>query len=439
LLRAQREVVSVENGPVVTIRKTSEEVRPDDRWHGRPLLSVLVRVVVFLIPISLSIASATITAHVLPRPHSTGWLVGWWSAVLAVPTVVLVASDRIARRALPLAILLKMTMVFPDRAPKRLAVARRAASTRDLAHRVEEARTRGTVDEPVLAAEKILALAAALNAHDRLTRGHGERVGAFTELIAAELHLPTADRDRLRWSALLHDVGKLTVHSDILNKHGKLNDEEWAVIRNHPLEGARLTAPLAGWLGVWADTIVQHHEKYDGTGYPYGLVGDQISLGARIVAVADSYDVMTATRSYRHPISPQAARAELAACAGSQFDPHVVRAFLDVSIGRLRPMAAPLAWIGSLPFVDSIPQIGQVASTLGRTAAASVVAAGAVTAGSLQTAAQTTALPHLSHAMVATGMHRSGAAPFLAVHQTGRRLREPDAHESPRESRRAKV
>ena len=296
--------MSVENGPVVTIRKASEEVRPDDRWHGRPLLSVLVRVVVFLIPIALSIASATITAHVLPRPHSTDWLVGWWIAVLAVPTVVLVATNRIARRALPLAVLLKMTMVFPDRAPKRLAVARRAASTRDLAHRVEEARTHGTVDEPVLAAEKILALAAALNAHDRLTRGHGERVGAFTELIAAELHLPTADRDRLRWSALLHDVGKLTVHSDILNKHGKLNDEEWAVIRNHPLEGARLTAPLAGWLGVWADTIAQRHREIRRHRIPYGLVGDQISLGARIVAVADSYDVMTATRSYRHPISP---------------------------------------------------------------------------------------------------------------------------------------
>ena len=106
-------------------------------------------------------------------------------------TVVLVATDRLARRALPLAVLLKMTMVFPDQAPKRLAVARRAAHTGPRSPS-GGARTRGTVDEPVFTAEKILALAAALNAHDRLTRGHGKRVGAFTELIAAELHLPTA-------------------------------------------------------------------------------------------------------------------------------------------------------------------------------------------------------------------------------------------------------
>jgi HD-GYP domain-containing protein (c-di-GMP phosphodiesterase class II) len=119
-------------------------------------------------------------------------LVGWWLTVLAVPTVVLVATDRLARRALPLAVLLKMTMVFPDRAPKRLAVARKAGSTRDLARRVEEARTQGIEDEPVVAAEKILALAGALNAHDRLTRGHGERVRAFTDLIADELDLPIA-------------------------------------------------------------------------------------------------------------------------------------------------------------------------------------------------------------------------------------------------------
>ncbi len=326
-----------------------------DRWRGRPALSLIVRAAVFLVPITLSIVSATIEAHVLPRPHGIGWLVGWWAAVLAVPTFVLLATDRIARRALPLAVLLKMTMVFPDQAPRRLAVARKAGNTRDLARRVEEARTLGAVDEPVVAAEKILALAAALNAHDRLTRGHAERVRAFTDLIADELHLPTADRDRLRWSALLHDVGKIAVHPEILNKADKLDDKEWAIIKNHPLEGAKLTAPLAGWLGIWANTIAEHHEKFDGTGYPYGLSGSEISLGGRIVAVADSYDVMTAVRSYKRPMSAQAARAELAACAGTQFDPQVVRAFLDVSIGRLRPVAGPLAWLGSLPFVNSIP------------------------------------------------------------------------------------
>ncbi len=379
---------------MVFIGKKPTGATPDDRWRGRPVLSALVSVAVFVIPIALSIVSATIAAHVLPRPHGTGWTVGWWAVVLAVPTVVLVVTDRLARHALPLAVLLKMTMVFPDNAPKRMAVARKAGSTRDLARRVEEAKIHGVEDEPVLAAEKILALAGALNAHDRLTRGHGERVRAFTDLIADELDLPTADRDRLRWSALLHDIGKLAVHPHILNKPDKLDDEEWVVMKNHPLEGAKLTAPLAGWLGQWANTIAEHHEKYDGSGYPYGLAGEQISLGGRIVAVADCYDTMTATRSYKRAMSPEAARTELAACAGTHFDPRMVRAFLDVSIGRLRPVAGPLSWLGSLPFVSSVPRLGQVASALGRVGAATAVVGGAVTIGTVTSTSEATALPH---------------------------------------------
>src|SRR5208282_4683140 len=131
-----------------------------------------------------------------------------------------VVCERLTRKVLPLAVLLKMGMAFPGRAPKRLSVAMRSWTTRDLSRRIEEARCQGITDEPTVAAEHIVALAATLNAHDRKTRGHAERVRAVTDLIAEELRLPTDDRDRLRWSALLHDVGKLTVHSDILNKPG---------------------------------------------------------------------------------------------------------------------------------------------------------------------------------------------------------------------------
>ncbi len=403
------------------IRRKGKTDAPDDRWQGRPILSKVVSGAVVVVPIALSITAATVTAHLLPRPRTMLSLAGWWVAVLVVPTGVLFASDRLARRALPLAVLLKMTMVFPDRAPKRLAVVRKSGSTRDLARRVEEARTHGIEDEPVVAAEKILALASALNAHDRHTRGHGERVRVLTDLIADELDLSTDDRDRLRWSALLHDIGKLAVHPLTLNKPGKLEHYEWEIVKNHPLEGARLTAPLAGWLGEWASTIAEHHERYDGTGYPYGLKGDEISLGGRIVAVADCYDTMTTVRSYKTAMSPKSARAELAACAGSQFDPRVVRAFLDVSIPRLRPVTGPLAWLGSLPFVGSIPQLGQTVAVLGRVGAASLVVTGAVTAGALKAVPAPTPGPAASPVVPPVG----GGSPTAAPDPSGNDARQP--------------
>ena len=382
----------------------------NDRWRGRPFLSGAVSATIFFVPIMISIASAAVTAHVLPRPRGLGVTVLWWAIVLGVPTLVLVATDRLARRAMPLAVLLKMTMVFPDRAPRRLAVAKRAGTTRDLARRVQEAKTYGIADEPVLAAEKILALAGALNAHDRLTRGHAERVRAYTDLIADELDLSDRDRDRLRWSALLHDIGKLAVHPHVLNKPDKLSDEEWEVIKRHPLEGARLTAPLAGWLGGWASTIAEHHEKFDGSGYPHGLAGPDISLGGRIVAVADCYDTMTAIRTYRRPMSPEAARRELAACAGTHFDPKVVRAFLDISIGKVRPVAGPLAWLGSLPFVSNAPRLGQVATTLARAGAAAVTVGGAVAAG-VVSVASTSTVARQHEQFTAQAMSNDGGKP----------------------------
>lgn len=352
-----------------------------DRWRGRTSLATFVSATAFLVPVALSIIAAAIVARTLAAPHGVGWTVGWWVMVLGTPLIVLAVTDRLARRLLPLAVLLKMTLVFPDQAPKRMAVARKAGSTRDLARRVQEAKDNGMRDAPVIAAEKILVLAGALNVHDRRTRGHSERVRMYTDLIAEEMKLPQRDRDRLRWSALLHDIGKVAVHPDILNKPGALDDAEWEQIKNHPLEGAKLTAPLTAWLGQWADTMAEHHEKYDGSGYPRGLAGQEISLGARIVAVADAYDVMTAIRSYKPAMTPQDARAELQACAGTHFDPTVVRAFLDVSIGRVRVVAGPVAWLGSLPFVGNVPTLAQVGLAAVRTAAISMSFAGAVVVG----------------------------------------------------------
>ncbi|HUZ19617.1 MAG TPA: HD domain-containing phosphohydrolase [Acidimicrobiales bacterium] len=283
------------------------------------------------------------------------------------------------RRLIPLAALLKMTMLFPDHAPSRMAVAIRAGSTRDLERRFRDGPSAG-LHEPASAASEILALAAAINNHDRATRGHSERVRVLSEMIAEELGLSTADRDRLRWSSLLHDVGKLSVHRDILNKSSAPTEQEWEALRQHPLEGARLTAPLKEWLGEWSLAIEQHHERFDGSGYPFGHAGTEISLGARIVAVADSFEVMTSARSYKDAVSPSAARAELAKCAGNQFDPAIVRAFLGISIGRLRWTIGPASWLAEAPLAQWATNAGRfvVASSHVAVATSALVASAIV-------------------------------------------------------------
>jgi putative nucleotidyltransferase with HDIG domain len=211
-------------------------------------------------------------------------------------------------------------------------------------------------------------LVAGLAAHDRKTRGHSERVRAFTDVIAEEMAVSGDDRDRLRWASLLHDIGKLEVPSATLNKAGKPDDEEWAQLKRHPLEGARIAAPLLPWLGEWGRVIAEHHERYDGAGYPNRLAGDAICLGARIVSVADSFEVMTAARSYKRPMTPSAARVELARCAGTQFDPGVVRALFAISLGRLWWMVGPAAWIAQVPFMLGIGRAGTETVVAVRTA-----------------------------------------------------------------------
>jgi hypothetical protein len=300
-------------------------------------------------------------------------VVTWWVGVLLSCTVAASLVERLARRLLPLATLLRLSLVFPDKAPSRFVLARRSGNVRQLEERVRVAHERGVDDDPAKAAEEILSLVAALSAHDRKTRGHSERVRAFTDLLAGELKISEDDRDRLRWAALLHDVGKLRVPAKILNKPGKPDAHEWELLQAHPAAGARIAGPLLSWLGEWGTTIAQHHERFDGGGYPAALAGEDISLGARIVSVADSFEVMTAARSYKKPMSVPAARAELVRNAGSQFDPALVRTFLSISIGRLWWTVGPVAWIGITPFIGWLQRTATQAATAAQSAA--VVAA----------------------------------------------------------------
>lgn len=335
------------------------------RWRARPVQSALLRAFVLLVPLAVGVGVAAFISRVLPRPTDTA-VIGWWVLILVASALSAMLAERLMRRLVPLAVLLRFTLIFPDRAPSRFRMARRVGSIRNLEERVRRAKEVGVEDDPARAAETILSLVAALSAHDRRTRGHSERVRTFTDLLAESLELPQAARDRLRWSALLHDIGKLEVPARILNKPGKPTEPEWETLKRHPEEGARLAAPLLPWLEQWGKAIVEHHERFDGYGYPRGLAGDEISLAGRILTVSDSFETMTATRSYKKPMSIQAARKELANCAGSQFDPSVVRAFLNVALGRLRWTVGPLSWVAQLPFIGA----GGPVVTAARTATA---------------------------------------------------------------------
>lgn len=170
-------------------------------------------------------------------------------------------------------------------------------------------------------------LALALEARDKYTIGHSQRVSKIALLIAQQLCIPREQAEKIELAGLLHDIGKIGINESVLMKQGNLTYEEYSHISAHSAIGERILRPVIDdeeILGI----VRHHHERYDGKGYPDGLSGNQIPLGARILAVADSYDAMRSDRPYRRALSIQSVLAELKRQASTQFDPVIVEAFV---------------------------------------------------------------------------------------------------------------
>jgi response regulator RpfG family c-di-GMP phosphodiesterase len=170
------------------------------------------------------------------------------------------------------------------------------------------------------------ALTAALEARDAETHGHSERVVTFILRLGREYGLTSAEMKALEFGSLLHDIGKIGVPDAILRKPAKLTEEEWERMREHPLHGQQILRGIKFLTGA-ARVVAQHHEKWDGSGYPLGLKGEDIDVCARIFSVADAFDAITSDRVYRKGRSYEVALAELDEWAGRQFDPKIVEAF----------------------------------------------------------------------------------------------------------------
>ncbi|HEY6098741.1 MAG TPA: HD-GYP domain-containing protein, partial [Anaeromyxobacter sp.] len=172
------------------------------------------------------------------------------------------------------------------------------------------------------------------------TSDHSQRVVRYTLALARRLSIPERDLPAIGRGALLHDIGKIGVPDAILLKPARLTEDEWEEMRKHPQIGFDILKSIS-FLGPSAEVVLCHQERYDGRGYPRGLSGDQIPIGARIFAIADTFDAMTTNRPYRRGLPQDVARAEIARWCGTQFDPRCAEAFLSFRKEEIDELARP--------------------------------------------------------------------------------------------------
>ncbi len=195
--------------------------------------------------------------------------------------------------------------------------------------------------------ESIQAIARTIDAKDEYTNGHSIRVGSYSKIIAENMGMSPDEVDNIYYIALLHDIGKIAIPDSILNKPGRLTDEEFAVMKSHTTRGASILKGISTIPQI-IEGAKSHHEKYDGSGYPEGLSGDSIPFVARIICCADCIDAMASKRVYKAPFSQDVIISEFKRCSGTQFDPEISRVVIDmISTGKLIPNADDNTFLGS--------------------------------------------------------------------------------------------
>ena len=197
-------------------------------------------------------------------------------------------------------------------------------------HELATTKTQILMDLSELFYKTIKSIAHALDAKDQYTHGHSLRVTLYSLALAKKLNLPDSLLEEIETTGLLHDIGKIAIPEKILLKPGKLTDEEFEIIKKHPELGEHLINGI-GKLKLISNWLKYHHERYDGKGYPEGLKGEDIPISSRIIAIADTYDAMTSTRSYRPALSHEEAISEIERCSGTQFDPKLAEIFVSIS------------------------------------------------------------------------------------------------------------
>lgn len=197
-------------------------------------------------------------------------------------------------------------------------------------YELSNSRTQILQDLSELFYKTIKSIAHALDAKDPYTHGHSLRVTLYSLALAKALRLPDDLLEEIETTGLLHDIGKIAIPESILLKPGKLTDEEYEIIKTHPELGERLVNGIEK-LNIISNWLKYHHERYDGQGYPEGLKGEQIPISSRIIAIADTYDAMTSSRSYRVALSHQQAIDEIRRCSGTQFDPKLAELFISIN------------------------------------------------------------------------------------------------------------